>query len=279
MVLYDKVSLRISKLVTTKYSTSFSLGIKMFHKDYRYPIYAIYGLVRVADEIVDTFHNVNKKKILDELRQETFLAIKEGMSTNPIVHSFQYVVNKYKIDNDLIEAFFHSMEFDIYKNSYSKEEYDKYVFGSAEVIGLMCLKIFVDGDDEKYNSLKPYARSLGSAFQKVNFLRDIRSDLYERKRIYIPDVHQEIFINDENKKKLESETEKEFEKALNGIKRLPSKVKLGVYLAYLYYKVLLDKIKRSSVKELTSKRFRVSDFIKLILMFRAFVEVRVLRLI
>ncbi len=279
MVLYDKVSLRISKLVTTKYSTSFSLGIKMFHKDYRYPIYAIYGLVRVADEIVDTFHNVNKKKILDELKQETFLAIKEGMSTNPIVHSFQYVVNKYKIDNDLIEAFFHSMEFDIYKNSYSKEEYDKYVFGSAEVIGLMCLKIFVDGDDEKYNSLKPYARSLGSAFQKVNFLRDIRSDLYERKRIYIPDVHQEIFINDENKKKLESETEKEFEKALNGIKRLPSKVKLGVYLAYLYYKVLLDKIKRSSVKELTSKRFRVSDFIKLILMFRAFVEVRVLRLI
>jgi len=277
--LYNKVCFEVSKIVTNRYSTSFSLGILALNKKYRDPIYSIYGLVRIADEIVDTFHNVNKKELLDKLKSDTYKAIESELSSNPILHSFQLTVNKYRIPEDLIEAFFHSMEMDIYQGNYTREDYDKYVYGSAEVVGLMCLKIFVDGDEIKYQELFPQARALGSAFQKVNFLRDLGSDVNERNRIYLPEIFDTKKITEEEKQKLVSETEKEFQLALDGIKKLPEPVKTGVYSAYLYYIALLKKIKKSSVQTLLNQRVRVNNFHKLLLLIKAYIQTRFLKVI
>jgi phytoene/squalene synthetase len=277
--LYNKVCFETSKIFTNRYSTSFSLGILALDKEFRDSIYSIYGLVRIADEIVDTFLDSNKKELLDKLKDDTYNAIRNKLSSNPILHSFQITVNKYKIPTDLIDAFFHSMEMDIYQGKYSRGEYYKYVYGSAEVVGLMCLRVFVNGDESRYNELVPQARSLGSAFQKVNFLRDLGSDINERKRIYIPEVYDVNALTEEQKQKLIKETDREFELALDGIKKLPAAAKLGVYSAYLYYLTLLKKIKREPVLTLLTKRVRVNNLHKFFLLIKAFVQVRLLRVV
>ena len=238
MELYNKTSFSISKLVTKTYSTSFSLGIAAFAPKYRDAIYGIYGFVRLADEIVDTFHNYNQKKLFEDFRRDTEEAIRCGISTNPILQAFVQTVNQYKIDYHYIDAFLKSMEMDLSNSYYEKDEYNQYIYGSAEVVGLMCLKVFCGDNKELFQQLVEPARSLGSAFQKVNFLRDIKSDMEERERIYLPGINHANKINDESKKNLEKEVEKEFREALEGIKKLPHGVKLGVYSAYLYYVAL-----------------------------------------
>ncbi|NMB82611.1 MAG: phytoene/squalene synthase family protein [Ignavibacteria bacterium] len=276
--LYHNTSYAISKKLTNVYSTSFSLGIKAFAKEYRDPIYAIYGFVRLADEIVDTFHEYNKAELIKQFRIDTFKAINDGISTNPVLHSFQLVVNQYKIDHSLIDAFLYSMEMDLDKSSYQREVYDTYIYGSAEVVGLMCLKVFVNGDEEKYRELLYPAKMLGSAFQKVNFLRDIKSDIDERGRIYLPDVHKSEGIDDSNKKRLEAEVKEEFHQALKGILKLPIGVKLGVYSAYLYYYVLFKKIERLGVDELLKKRVRISNVTKLFLLVKSYWAIKVVKI-
>lgn len=278
MELYNKTSFSISKLVTKTYSTSFSLGIAAFAPKYRDAIYGIYGFVRLADEIVDTFHNYNQKKLFEDFRRDTEEAIRCGISTNPILQAFVQTVNQYKIDYHYIDAFLKSMEMDLSNSYYEKDEYNQYIYGSAEVVGLMCLKVFCGDNKELFQQLVEPARSLGSAFQKVNFLRDIKSDMEERERIYLPGINHANKINDESKKNLEKEVEKEFREALEGIKKLPHGVKLGVYSAYLYYVALFRKIKRLKVKELMKRRVRVSNPAKIALLFRGLVEVRLLKL-
>lgn len=276
---YDKTSYKISKILTNDFSTSFSLGILALDKSIRNHIYSIYGLVRVADEIVDTYHDSDKKTLLNKLKKDTYDAIDAKLSTNPILHSFQLTVNKYNIDKNLIEAFFNSMEMDIYRNNYTREEFNKYVYGSAEVVGLMCLKVFVNGDEKLYKELNNYAKSLGSAFQKVNFLRDIRSDYYDRNRIYLPSEIKENGLTEEKKKELEGETFKDFQNALIGIKKLPKSSKTGVYAAYLYYTYLLKKIKKANLETLLNKRLRISNTKKLLLFIKAFFETKILNYI
>lgn len=247
-----------SKLVTNRYSTSFSLGIRVFEKKYRSPIYAVYGFVRFADEIVDTFHDSNKQALLERFKEDTFIAINEKVSLNPILNSFQMVVNEYDIDHELIDAFLHSMSMDLYKVDYDKLGYEKYIYGSAEVVGLMCLKIFCKGDRDEYERLKDSAMSLGSAFQKINFLRDIKSDYNERGRIYFPGISYENFTNDQ-KEQIEQDIKKDFDDALLGIKELPNGAKLGVYLAYKYYLNLFAKIKKAPAQKVKEERIRVKD--------------------
>lgn len=275
---YQNTCAKLSKKLTVSYSTSFSWGIKAFAPEYRDPIYSIYGWVRVADEIVDTFLDSDKKYLLNKFKEDTYEAIEHGLSTNPIIHSFQNVVREYNISHDLIDAFLKSMEMDLEETSYERENYDDYIYGSAEVVGLMCLNIFVNGNKEKYDELKESARMLGSAFQKVNFLRDIKSDLDERSRIYLPGVHNEVLIDNTNKQKLELEIEHEFHEAFKGIIKLPIGVKLGVYSAYLYYLMLFKKIKRMDIKQLMSKRVRISNLYKLYLLFKCYFKVKVLKL-
>jgi phytoene/squalene synthetase len=275
---YHNTCSKLSKRLTIAYSTSFSWGIKAFASEYRDPIYSIYAYVRVADEIVDTFHDFNKKELLEKFKQDTFEAIKNGISTNPILHAFQRVVNDFNIDIKLVEAFLKSMEMDLFASSYLRDDYDEYIYGSAEVVGLMCLYVFVNGDEKKYKKLEHSARMLGSAFQKVNFLRDIRSDLTDRGRIYLPDVNAEFMINNENKKKLEKEIDQEFHEAFIGLVKLPIGVKLGVYSAYLYYIMLFKKIKRLDVDQLLNKRVRISNYYKFYLLLKSVIEVKVLKL-
>jgi phytoene synthase len=275
--LYHNTSYAISKTVTNIYSTSFSLGIKAFAPEYRDAIYAIYGYVRLADEIVDSFHGYDKESLLLKFRQDTFDAIKSGISTNPVIHAFQKIVYEYNIEIELINAFLDSMERDLTNSSYGRKGFDNYIYGSAEVVGLMCLKVFVKGDTEKYNRLKFSAKKLGSAFQKVNFLRDIKSDLEERNRIYLPDVHSNKNITDFIKQKLEIEIEEDFKDALAGIKKLPIGVKLGVYSAYMYYYMLFNKIRSLNVDELLRRRIRISNFYKLILLMKSIIEVKILK--
>lgn len=277
--IFDNISIISSKIITNSYSTSFSLGIKAFSKKYRNPVYAIYGFVRIADEIVDSFHNYDKEFLMKKFRQDTFEAIKLGISTNPVLNAFQETVRKYNIGLDLIDKFLISMEMDLTEKSYKRENYDEYIFGSAEAVGLMCLQVFVGGNKSKYEELKFAAQMLGSAFQKVNFLRDIKSDLNERGRIYLPDVKQADNISDESKIKLEKEIDFEFDEALKGIMKLPNGVKLGVYSAYLYYRVLFNKIKKMHVKELIKKRVRVSNIQKLVLLVKSFFEIKIFKLI
>ncbi len=270
MELYHESCLGCSKLVTNNYSTSFSLGIRMFNKRFRDPIYAIYGFVRFADEIVDTFHKFEKAQLIKQFREDTFRSIDEKISLNPILHSFQRVVNHYAIDYELIDGFLISMEMDLNKKTFNREEYEKYIYGSAEVIGLMCLKIFLEGDQTEYERLKYPAQQLGSAFQKVNFLRDIQSDFEERGRVYFPQVEYSDFSN-EQKLLIESEIQSEFDEALVGLKQLPKGSRLGVFVAYLYYSRLLKRIKKFSAKEVLKQRIRISDLNKfLLLIYSAF---------
>tara|TARA_B100000941_G_scaffold205521_1_gene149894 strand:- start:85 stop:912 length:828 start_codon:yes stop_codon:yes gene_type:complete len=254
--LYKEVSFSCSELITKSYSTSFSLGINTLHKSIHKPIYAIYGFVRFADEIVDTFHNLDKEKVLDKFEGDTYDAIKNRFSTNPVLHSFQLVVNKYKIKKDHIEAFLKSMRMDLSMKVFNKKSYKEYIYGSAEVVGLMCLKVFCD--ENEYQKLEKYAISLGSAFQKVNFLRDIKSDFEERGRIYFPGVKFETF-SEVDKKSIEKDIVKDFNNAIVGIKMLPSQAKLGVYLSYKYYLELLDKIKSKDFSTIKTERVRVSN--------------------
>ena len=275
---YENTCAKLSKKLTVAYSTSFSLGIKVFAPEFRGPIYSIYGWVRVADEIVDTFHESDKKYLLNKFKEDTYEALENKISTNPVIHAFQKVVHRYNINYDHINAFLRSMEMDLYESTYDKETYEKYIYGSAEVVGLMCLMVFLDGDINKYKELEHSAKMLGSAFQKVNFLRDIKSDLNDRSRIYLPGVHKEMLINNTSKQMLESEIEKEFHEAFKGIIKLPMGVKLGVYSAYLYYLMLFKKIKRMDIKQLMSKRVRISNFYKLYLLIKSVFKVKVLKL-
>lgn len=269
MELFDTTTFECSKLITQHYSTSFTLGIKTLHKKFHLPIYAVYGFVRYADEIVDTFHNYDKKELLKRFKEDTYRAIEERISLNPVLHSFQRVVNEYKIEKELIDAFLYSMEMDLCEKSYNQEGYAKYIYGSAEVVGLMCLRIFCEGDENKYENLKSYARSLGAAFQKVNFLRDLKSDYQERGRTYFPQVDFKNF--DLNAKKIiEDDIQKDFDHAYEGIQKLPKSAKLGVYLAYVYYKKLFHKIKGLPASRIMNERVRVPDSRKMTLLLQSY---------
>ncbi len=256
--IFDRVSHRASEIVTKRYSTSFSLGIKFLCSDFRQPIYGIYGFVRFADEIVDTFHDYNKKELLDEFKRDTYLAIERGISMNPILNSFQAVVNQYQIDKILIETFLKSMEMDLEQREYTEESYKEYILGSAEVVGLMCLKVFVEGDVKQYAALKPYAMALGSAFQKINFLRDINADYVGLGRVYFP--HIDISKMDKlTKAEIEKDIALDFHKGLEGIRMLSKKSRLGVYVAYMYYNSLFNKIQKVQPDRVLQERIRISN--------------------
>lgn len=255
---FDELSFSISEVITKKYSTSFSLGILALKPTIRPAIYAIYGYVRLADEIVDSFHGYDKEKLLRRLKIETQHAIEDGISINPILQSFQETVNRYKIDQDLIDQFLHSMEMDLQQVDYNSDLYKEYIYGSAEVVGLMCLQVFTEGNNEKYNELKPYAMKLGSAFQKINFLRDLKDDYHILGRTYFPNIDMQVFDN-QVKVQIEQEIHAEFKEALIGIKKLPSSAMFGVYLAYKYYLSLFKKIRSKSSSEILNKRIRVPN--------------------
>ncbi len=269
--LFDELSYSVSKITTQKYSTSFSLGILALKPSIRPAIYAIYGYVRLADEIVDSFHGYDKEKLLNRLKLETKQALHEGISLNPILQSFQETVNQFKIDKSLIDQFLHSMEMDLQKIEYDSERYEEYIFGSAEVVGLMCLQVFTDGNTQKYSELKPYAMKLGSAFQKVNFLRDLKEDYKILGRTYFPNIDMEVFDNS-IKAQIENEIEIEFNEALVGIKKLPSSAMFGVYLAYKYYLSLFKKIKRKSSKNILNNRVRVPNSQKAYVAFKSYLR-------
>jgi len=273
MQLYNQTCLECSKLITNRYSTSFSLGIKMLAKRYHFPIYGIYGFVRLADEIVDTFHDYDKNLLLDRFRQDTYLAIEEKISTNPVLNAFQHVVNTYSIENELIDAFLDSMEMDLKMEKHDAQSYDTYIFGSAEVVGLMCLRVFCEGDEKKYEILREPARSLGKAFQKVNFLRDMKSDFVERGRVYFPGVDFQLFDN-ETKKRIEADITADFDHAYQGIMQLPEGAKTGVYLAYVYYRRLFHKIVQLSADKLCERRIRVPDNQKFALLLKTYFQHR-----
>ncbi|UZD21619.1 phytoene/squalene synthase family protein [Algoriphagus halophytocola] len=256
--LFNQTSLECGKLITQRYSTSFTLGIQTLDKKFHEPIYSIYGFVRFADEIVDTFHDHDKAELLATFRKETYESIERGLSLNPVLHGFQLIVNKYHIDLDLIEAFFKSMAMDLDFRTYQDSNYQEYIYGSAEVVGLMCLKVFVEGNLEMYDKLKSPARKLGSAFQKVNFLRDIKSDYEERGRVYFPGVSFELF-DKISKVAIEKDIQSDFDEALIGIAQLPEGAKLGVKVAYLYYQKLFDKIKGVSADTITHERVRIPN--------------------
>lgn len=263
--LFDELSVKCSKITTRTYSTSFSLGIYFLKQRLQNPIYSIYGYVRFADEIVDSFHDYNREYLLEKFKQETFDAIENRISLNPIVNSFQQVVHQYNISHDLIYAFLQSMELDLGNVKYSKENYEQYILGSAEVVGLMCLHVFTEGDMKLYQELKPYAMKLGAAFQKVNFLRDMKADYQILGRTYFPNVDMTQF-SCHAKKQIENEIEQDFTEALPGIKKLPSSSKGGVYLAYVYYQSLFNKIKNLPAKRILTERIRISNGEKLALM-------------
>ncbi|MGO4875425.1 phytoene/squalene synthase family protein [Pedobacter psychrotolerans] len=269
--IFDRLSDDFSKLTTQRYSTSFSLGIYFLGKELRQPIYSIYGFVRLADEIVDSFHDFDKKYLLDKFKQDTFEAIGLGISLNPILNAFQKVVNQYQIDHKLISLFLNSMEMDLLEKTYTPELYGTYILGSAEVVGLMCLKVFTGGDEIEYQQLKPYAMKLGSAFQKVNFLRDVKADYQSLNRCYFPDVNLNKFC-DLDKRAIEKEIEAEFANALIGIKMLPANSRNGVYLSYVYYKKLFSKIKGLSAEKIMMERIRISNHLKIGLMFDSMIR-------
>lgn len=269
--LFDELSFRVSKETTKKYSTSFSLGILALSFEIRPAVYAIYGYVRLADEIVDSFHGYDKKRLMNRLREQTTQAIDEKISLNPILNSFQQTVNDYQIDWELIDTFLKSMEMDLEKIDYNSDLYKEYILGSAEVVGLMCLQIFVKGNKEEYERLKPFAMQLGSAFQKVNFLRDLKDDYQVLGRTYFPNVDMEDF-NCTVKKQIETEIETEFAEALKGIKMLPSSSRFGVYLAYTYYVSLFRKIQRTPAKKIVNQRIRIHNGKKISLMMSSYFQ-------
>lgn len=256
--LFDSVSIRASRMTTKAYSTSFSLGILGLDKKYHDPIYAIYGFVRFADEIVDSFEGYPQKELLERFWKDTHLALDEKISLNPILNSFQQVVNTFEIDRDLIETFLKSMEMDLYKNDYDEAGYKAYILGSAEVVGLMCLKVFVDGSEERYQILKKPAMQLGSAFQKINFLRDLHSDYMKLGRTYFPGVDLNNF-NEAVKTEIEADIDIDFIAGYEGIKQLPKGARFGVYIAYVYYYSLFKKIKKTHCDIILSQRVRISN--------------------
>lgn len=269
--LYDQVALRCSKLTTRAYSTSFSLGILCLKKELRNPIYSIYGFVRFADEIVDTFHGYNKRKLLERFKNETYKAIEDGISLNPILHSFQQAVREYNIDRSSIDLFLRSMEMDLELKSYDSPGLKQYILGSAEVVGLMCLRVFVKGEDQRYDELKPYAMSLGSAFQKINFLRDLQADYVHMGRSYFPDVDLEQF-DDEKKKEIEASICHDFDEGLKGIKLLPRSSRFGVYVAYVYYLALFNKIRNTPCEKVLESRIRIRNRHKATLLAYSYVK-------
>lgn len=269
--LFDNVSIKTSKMVTNSYSTSFSLGIKFLHKQFQDPIYSIYGFVRFADEIVDTFHDFNKKELLDEFKLETYRAIERGISLNPVLNSFQKVVNDFNIDHKLIDTFLKSMEMDLEKKEYSEEAYKDYILGSAEVVGLMCLRVFVKGNQKMYEDLTPYAMSLGSAFQKINFLRDLHADYLGMGRVYFPNVELKE-LDPQTKAALEDDIEIDFNKGLEGIKLLPKDSRFGVYVAYIYYRKLFNKIKSLHPERILEERIRIPNSQKMALFASSYVR-------
>lgn len=267
--LFHQVCHECSESVTKRYSTSFSSAIKLLHKDLRAPIFDIYGFVRFADEIVDTFHDYDKETLLNDFEAETWKAINTGISLNPILHSFQHVVRKYNIPHELIVAFLHSMRLDLNKTDYKTvHELNEYVYGSAEVVGLMCLCVFCEGDMQQYEALKGEARSLGAAFQKINFLRDIQADFNNLNRTYFPDFDFYRF-DQHTKQRIEEDIEKDFAAALEGIRKLPWKARFGVYTAYRYYYALFEKIKGMQPARVLQQRVRVPDYQKAFIIFSA----------
>jgi phytoene synthase len=262
---FDRLSDNCCKITTRLYSTSFSLGIRFLNKELRQPIYSIYGFVRLADEIVDSFHGYDKSYLLDKFRRDCFEAIESGISLNPMLNSFQKVVNDFDIDHSLIDLFLKSMEMDLGERVYTPETYNEYILGSAQTVGLMCLHVFTNGDKEAFESLKDPAMKLGSAFQKVNFLRDIRADYHELSRTYFPGITLSAF-KDSDKRMIEENIMLDFDQALDGIRRLPSSSRKGVYLAYIYYKKLFNRITRNSAREVMSERIRISNSYKCWLM-------------
>ncbi|WP_255478754.1 phytoene/squalene synthase family protein [Rufibacter sp. XAAS-G3-1] len=271
MTLFDNTTLECSKLITQRYSTSFTLGIKTLHPRFHDPIYAIYGFVRFADEIVDTFHTYDRAGLLERFRQETYQALEEKISLNPVLHAFQMVVNQYRIDREFIDAFLHSMEMDLFDQKYNCDLYEEYIYGSAEVVGLMCLRVFCEEDEAMFNRLKSSACSLGAAFQKVNFLRDIRSDFQDRGRVYFPQVDFRSFCN-KDKEEIERDIQQDFDDAYKGIIALPKGAQLGVYLAYIYYLKLFKKIKQLPAAQILAERVRVPDNTKLALLLSSYIR-------
>ena len=269
---FDSISYECSKLVTQRYSTSFTLGTKMLANKHRKHIYNIYGFVRFTDEIVDSFHNFNKKNLLSRFEEDLKYALEKKISMNPILNSFQYTVHENKIEQELIDAFLKSMRMDLYKQKYSsKEEYQEYIYGSADVVGLMCLNVFVEGDKNQYNRLKPHAMSLGSAFQKVNFLRDLNSDYQLLDRTYFPNLDLSDF-NEKSKASIIADIEKDFDHALEGIFMLPESARLGVYTAFKYYKQLLIKLKKTPSKKIQSSRIRVPNYQKITVLAQSYLK-------
>jgi len=256
MTLYHQTCKECAQLITNNYSTSFSMGIRAFDKKFRAPIYSIYGFVRFADEIVDTFHEHDKAYLLNKFRQDTYEAIEQGISLNPVLHAFQEVVRSYKIEQALIDAFLDSMEMDLHFNMYEDALYKQYIYGSAEVVGLMCLRVFCEGDLANYDRLKASACSLGAAFQKINFLRDMKSDFDDRGRVYFPGVDFTTF-SQTDKDLIEADIKKDFDDAYQGIIRLPKGAKFGVYLAYVYYINLFKKIKSSPADRVVNERISI----------------------
>jgi len=266
MKLYHDTCYECSQLITQRYSTSFSMGIRVFDHKFRVPIYAIYGFVRFADEIVDAFHDFPKGNLLERFREDTYRAIEEKISLNPVLNAFQLVVHNYDIERDLIDAFLDSMAMDLHKHNYQDQLYRQYIYGSAEVVGLMCLRVFSEGDHDLYKQLKSPARSLGSAFQKINFLRDMKSDFDERGRVYFPGVDFSHFTN-KDKQQIEADIKADFDHGYEGIVQLPKGARFGVYLAYVYYTNLFKKIKRATAAKVTQERIRVNDSKKVYLLF------------
>ena len=269
--LFDRISIRTSRMATHAYSTSFSLGILGLEKKYRDPIYSIYGFVRFADEIVDTFHDYNKEELLARFWDDTYHAIDSKISLNPILNSFQKVVHDYGIDRELIDTFLRSMKMDLTRNDYDQLKYEEYILGSAEVVGLMCLKVFVDGDISRYNHLKHPAMKLGSAFQKINFLRDLHSDYNQLGRTYFPGLDLSNF-DEAAKAEIESDIEKDFHEGYLGIKQLPKGARFGVYIAYVYYYNLFRKIKETNSRIILSERIRISNKRKYGLLLSSYVK-------
>ncbi|MGS2739236.1 phytoene/squalene synthase family protein [Sinomicrobium sp. M5D2P17] len=270
-ILFDELSFKICQETTKKYSTSFSFGILALSNEIRPAIYAIYGYARLADEIVDSFHGYDKNYLMQHLREETVYSIKEQISLNPVIHAFQQTVNRYGIEWELIDTFLRSMEMDLRPIDYDSDLYDTYILGSAEVIGLMCLRVFVKGDKEEYQKLKPYAMRLGSAFQKVNFLRDLKHDYNILGRTYFPNVNMKEFDTGV-KLEIEKEIEQEFREALEGIKMLPHSAKFGIYLAYTYYTSLFRKIQQTPAQKIISERIRIHNGKKISLMMSSYLQ-------
>lgn len=266
--LFHEVSQECSRITTEKYSTSFSSAIRLLNKDLRTPIFNIYGFVRFADEIVDTFHDFDKAVLLQEFKIATYDAIEKGISMNPILHSFQITVNQFGIDKELIDAFLYSMEMDLDQRKYDRAGYEQYIYGSAEVVGLMCLFVFCEGDKKMYEQLKPYARSLGAAFQKVNFLRDLKADYEGLERVYFPGCDFRNFTS-ADKAAIEADIQKDFDHAYEGILLLPMKARFGVYVAYKYYLSLFKRIKKVRPQKIMEERIRIPDYGKVFILAKA----------